>query len=93
MYIRCVECRSASWIESLPAGASSPSVTCANCGHKYALNGLAGLGESQRAQYQRALKVAEEHGIDLPRAYSVLLGILSPLQAKTLREPRAEDLA
>lgn len=86
MYIRCLDCQSSTWIESVEPGSAAQHVSCRTCGREYALNVPADLGATQRDQYRKALGFAESHGIDLPSAYSVLLGIMSMDEARGLRE-------
>lgn len=86
MYIRCLDCQSSTWLESLESVSVSRKVSCQSCGRPYKLEIPEDLGNTQRDQYQRALGFAEETGIDLPSAYSVLLGIMSLDEARGLRE-------
>jgi hypothetical protein len=91
MYIRCLDCQSSTWIESVEPGSKAQVVSCRACGREYTLEVPADLGATQRDQYQKALSFAEGHGIDLPSAYSVLLGIMSKDEARGLREKAASD--
>lgn len=91
MYIRCLDCQSSTWIESVEPGSKAQGVSCRACGREYALEVPADLGATQRDQYQKALSFAEGHGIDLPSAYSVLLGIMSVDEARGLREKAVSD--
>lgn len=91
MYIRCLDCQSSTWIESVEPGSKTQGVSCRTCGREYALEVPADLGATQRDQYQKALSFAEGRGIDLPSAYSVLLGIMSVDEARGLREKAVSD--
>ncbi|MDX1389317.1 MAG: hypothetical protein R3344_09005 [Acidobacteriota bacterium] len=78
MYIRCAQCGVSSRVESLETG----RVSCGHCGREYVFTpgSAAGLDHHEASRYARA------HGIDLPAAGSVLLGILTLDQARAFAE-------
>jgi hypothetical protein len=85
MYIRCAVCQASSWIRPvLPGGPTK--VRCADCGRSYAVQPPPELGESAEQHYAAALEYAKAHEIDLPAAYSVILGVMSLDQAHELRQ-------
>ena len=88
MYLRCPECQSANWIESVVPGESDPWVSCKDCGHRLLLMSGGELGTTAEEQHRRALQYAEFNQIDLPSAYSVLLGLM-PLPLPARPSPRA----
>lgn len=91
MYIRCLDCQSSTWIESVEPGSVAQGVSCRACGREYKLEVPADLGATQKDQYEKALSFAEGRGIDLPSAYSVLLGIMSVDEARGLREKAVSE--
>ena len=81
MYLRCAKCHETIWIQSL--GSRPLSTSCESCGRSYRIETAADLGATGKEQYARATEFAETNRVDLPTAYSVLLGILS---LETVRE-------
>lgn len=77
MHIRCKSCHGTIWVE--PPGPSEPvpSVRCKTCAQDYSVDGLERLRSSERRLAIDGRKIAETHGVDLPGAYSVLLGIMT----------------
>jgi hypothetical protein len=93
MYIRCLDCHSSTWLDRLDQDSRRQAVSCASCGRNYTLVVPEDLGSSQRDQYRRALSLAEEHGVDLPSAYSVLFGVMTLDEARGLRGRAVESFA
>jgi len=85
MYIRCAECQAATWLETLAPGEVGLSIACKSCKHEYSLLAAGELGVTADEQHQRALQFAEFNQIDLPSAYSVLLGFMDLEDAKQAR--------
>lgn len=93
MYIRCAECQAATWIETLAPGESGLSLVCKSCNEEYSLLAAGELGLNSEEQHQRALQYAEFNQIDLPSAYSVLLGFMDLDSAKQARDERIAEHA
>ena len=74
MYIRCGSCRTSTRVPLVSARAS---LTCASCGRVHELNRALELGATPRERCHKAQAFAEQHGMDLASAYSVLLGVMS----------------
>jgi hypothetical protein len=86
LYIRCVDCKATTLIQHIQLGSSaSARLTCGTCGRRYDVEDTSGLGATQREGYENAQAFATEEDIDLPAAYSVLLGIVTVDQARALR--------
>ncbi|HKQ61613.1 MAG TPA: hypothetical protein VJS92_09980, partial [Candidatus Polarisedimenticolaceae bacterium] len=85
MYIRCVQCHVPTWIPS-ELGPEPLGAVCRACGRRYQLRATPELGSSSRDQYQNAQRFSEANGVDLPSAYSVLLGLMTLEQARVRRE-------
>jgi hypothetical protein len=89
MYLRCAECQATTWIATYePVG--EHDVVCQTCGRRYTLAANEELGATAREQYEYAVRFAETHLIDLPSAYSVLLGIMSVEEAQAAKEQANE---
>lgn len=87
MYLRCRRCHEPTWIRSLVPGLVEDSIECQDCGHEHDLSRSNELGETVKEQYEIANEFATGNGVDLPTAYSVLLGLM------TLQEARDADAA
>lgn len=87
MYLRCSSCHAPTWLRSLVPGAVEDQIECAECHESHDLSRANELGEDNKSQYETANKFATENGVDLPTAYSVLLGLM------TLADARAADAA
>ncbi len=83
MYIQCCRCHESTWIRSLVPGLGVPTVKCQDCGHEHDLSRSSKLGETGKEQYELAKEFAARNRVDLPAAYSILLGLM------TLEEARA----
>ena len=83
MTIRCGKCHSAVWIQP-GARESGSSVTCGRCGQEYVLKNWGKLRGDQRALAARARRLAKERKLDLPGAYSLLLGVATVEELREL---------
>ncbi len=87
MYVRCADCKASSWVPPLeddrPQG-----FECKSCGESFTARADERLGHDPKQQHANARKFAEAHQIDLPSAYTVLLGI-APLE-RMVREDRPQ---
>ena len=91
MYIRCADCMASSWIPSLSPGEAAARASCQSCGRSYELHPVAELGQTAREHYRTATQFAAENAVDLPGAYSVLLGIMHLDQARLAAELPPDD--
>ena len=82
MYIHCCRCHESTWIRSLVPGLGEPSIECQDCGHEHDLSRSSELGETGKEQYDLASEFASRNGVDLPTAYSVLLGLMTLQEAR-----------
>jgi len=81
--IRCANCHATVWIQSAERGARSVAVTCGGCGQQYHIRAGSILDRNDRSMATRARQLAKDEHLDLPSAYSVLLGVAT---AEELRE-------
>ncbi|NIM62566.1 MAG: hypothetical protein GTN89_03025 [Acidobacteria bacterium] len=58
-----------------------PTIRCQDCGHEHDLSRSSGLGETAKEQYELANEFATRHGVELPSAYSILLGLMTLAEA------------
>jgi hypothetical protein len=73
MYIRCKNCHDSIWIR--PGESETGAARCGRCGQRYHVH-LSGDAEAAcEAISRKAGELAQAHGLDLPSAYSVVLGI------------------
>lgn len=82
MYLRCSRCHEPTWIRSLIPGLVEDSIECQDCGHEHDLSRSNKLGETVKEQYEIANEFATRNGVDLPTAYSILLGLMSMQEAR-----------
>ncbi len=82
MYIHCCRCHESTWIRSLVPGLGEPSIECQDCGHEHDLSRSTELGETGKEQYDLASEFATRNGVDLPMAYSILLGLMTLQEAR-----------
>ena len=75
MVIRCKNCQETIWVQ--PADERSATVLCTHCSQEYRLQGWTKLSSAERRLSEDARKLARKEGIDLPGAYSVVLGIMT----------------
>ena len=76
MYLRCSQCHAPTWIRSLVPGTFDSTVACAECDHEHDLSRAEELGRDNKSQHATAQAFADQNGVDLPTAYSVLLGLV-----------------
>ena len=76
MYLRCSKCHAPTWIRSLVPGTVDTTVACGECHHEHDLSRAQELGLDNKSQHAAAQAFADRHGVDLPTAYSVLLGLI-----------------
>lgn len=84
MHIRCKQCHGSVQIllEADPKGRTGTS--CTGCGQQYELKLSGSKAERLLADARR---IALEHQIDLPGAYSVLVGVMDLDQVRALQDP------
>jgi hypothetical protein len=82
MYLHCCRCHESTWIRSLVPGLGEPSIKCQDCGHEHDLSRSSELGETGKEQYDLASEFGSTNGVDLPTAYSVLLGLMTLQEAR-----------
>lgn len=86
MQFRCGSCHSAVWIQTTVRTRRRAIIRCRICLQEYDLNSL--LERADDADlHQEALALAKGNEIDLPAAYSVLLGILGVDEARDGGDP------
>jgi hypothetical protein len=76
MHIRCGSCHGSIWVEVAALTAEQHPVKCA-CGRNYMLEGGRAAEEAGERLAAEARQLAREAQLDLPSAYSVLLGAMS----------------
>jgi len=86
MYLRCTDCYSTTWVQSLDESAENQTLTCRKCGRGFKVSIPGNLSLDSREQYETALALAEGNGLDLPTAYSVMIGIMTLEHATVLRD-------
>ena len=82
MYIHCSRCHEPTRIRSLVPGLVEPAVKCQDCGQEHDLSRSSELGETGKQQYEIASEFASRNGVDLPTAYSILLGLMTLQEAR-----------
>jgi hypothetical protein len=92
MYIQCSRCHEPTWIRSLVPGLVDPTVKCQDCGHEHDLCRADELGETGKEQYALASEFSTRNGVDLPTAYSVLLGLITLQEARDAATAQKEKL-
>lgn len=99
MYFRCADCLATTWINAIRVEGPQRAVDCNPCGRLWVVQPNKDLGPAVRDHLRPAQHYSLEQDLDLPSAYSVLLGIMSLEQAQVLRptrlahqEPSAADL-
>jgi hypothetical protein len=75
LVIRCKNCQETIWVQA--ADVRSATVICTHCSQEYRLQGWTKLSSAERRLSEDARKLARKEGIDLPGAYSVVLGIMT----------------
>jgi len=84
MYIQCSRCNEPTWIRSLVPGLVDAAVKCPDCGHEHDLSRADELGETGKEQYELATEFANRNSVELPTAYSILLGLMTLQEARDL---------
>lgn len=87
MRIRCGDCHETIWVQPARADGDPGSVTCEHCGREFRLRGRGRNGSSDDALAKAARRLAKDESVDLPGAYSVLLGIMTLEELRELSEP------
>ena len=76
MYFRCADCHAATWIDRTP-GRGCPIRSLRRVRPPYTVRPGRDLGPTLAEHYRRTLELSNECQIDMPSAYSILLGLLS----------------
>ena len=85
MRFRCAQCRALTPVQ-IPARLEAPLVVpCSGCGRSYRFAVDRPRGGGDQEHYRKARAFSETNKIDLASAYSVLEGIMSLEEARTLR--------
>jgi hypothetical protein len=71
-------------VQPVHTDARTATVTCGNCGKQYVLHAWGELSGTSPSLPERARRLAKEQRIDLPGAYSLLLGIMSVEELREL---------
>ena len=91
MYIHCSRCHEPTWIRSLVPGLVEPSIKCPDCGEEHDLSRSSKLGETGKEQYELASEFAARNAVDLPTAYSILLGLMTLEEARASAAEQREE--
>ncbi|MCP3979613.1 MAG: hypothetical protein GY716_09825 [bacterium] len=83
MYLRCADCKSARWIEEQDE-ARGASVGCKRCGREHSLARARDVGVARADRFRAARDFADAQAIDLPSAYTILLGLMTLEQSSVL---------
>jgi len=75
VYVRCRNCHDTIWIDPCGKLAGSAPLRCSRCQQEYELQVEGRIDDAAADLARRAGTLARETGVDLPSAYSVLLGI------------------
>jgi hypothetical protein len=89
LILRCRSCHGTVWVQTEQATAKSTPATCRDCGQRYRLEASAGLRAAGHKLHEEARKLAQKESIDLPGAYSVLLGVMPIDEVRELAQPLA----
>jgi hypothetical protein len=88
MRIRCGACHGSIWIQTADANCEQALATCGDCSQRYDVRPR--LKDVDLYEFQRdAHEFARNAGVDLPAAYSVLLGITTLENVKDLYDQNA----
>lgn len=82
MIIRCKSCQGTIWLQTDQK--HSATVACKQCGQEYRFQAWEQLRSAERRLSENARRLAREENIDLPGAYSVLLGIMQVNEVREL---------
>ncbi|HUD70549.1 MAG TPA: hypothetical protein VMQ62_01195 [Dongiaceae bacterium] len=88
MRFRCTLCRAVTEI-ALPSGQGPLSVACLSCGRRHKISVRRPMKPADDGRYRKAQAFAQEQGLDLATAYSVLEGIMSLAEAQANRPQAA----
>ena len=77
MHIRCGSCHGAVWVELAKASARVLRITCPTCAKDYRIEVERDADKAGELLATEARQLVRETQIDLPSAYSVLLGVIS----------------
>jgi hypothetical protein len=85
MHIRCKQCHGV--VQILPDDSVDqlPRSLCLTCGQPYALKLPGDIAALKEKLFSRARSLAQEHGIDLPGAYSILIGVMDLEQVRSMQ--------
>jgi hypothetical protein len=81
-----MDCWAATWVHGVDASGASQTVKCRGCGRGFTVRSSPNLSPDPREQHETALALAEGNGLDLPSAYSVLLGVTTLEVALVMRD-------
>jgi len=87
--IRCKSCHGAVWVELESAGAQAHRFACPTCSKEYRVDGGPNASRSEEHLATEARQLVRETQIDLPSAYSVLLGVMTLEEVLELGEASA----
>lgn len=91
MYACCANCQSSTWIEPERPTCEHRKIACGECSQSYVVNHARELGNTAAEHYRAIVKFSGESDIDMPCAYSVLLGVMPLAQAKAIRRKRVRE--
>lgn len=86
MILRCRNCHDTVGIDTAGVEDRDAVAACPGCGQVYHLEGHTKLGANTKTSAE-ARRVAREHHIDLPGAYSVVLGVMTLDEVQELGGP------
>ena len=90
MHACCANCLSSTWIEPARPTGEIRRVACGDCAQSFVVTHARELGNTAAEHYRAMVRFAHANDIDMPCAYSVLLGVMPLAQAKAIRRSRAE---
>ncbi len=88
MYACCANCLSSTWIEAARPTGEPGAVACGECAQSYVVSRARELGNTAAEHYRAMVRFAHANDIDMPCAYSVLLGVMPLAQAKAIHRSR-----
>jgi hypothetical protein len=91
MRFRCGACRAASLLRTSGSG-QDLRASCVSCGRRYRVRDPAVLGATDEERLRSAEELAGAAGLDLPTAFSVLIGALTMTQARELQTDLPDPL-
>jgi hypothetical protein len=77
MFLRCPSCHSAVWLATERATGEGFGASCSRCDAEFHVAAEGDLAAAQEELSRTAVRLGRENAIDLPSAYSILLGILT----------------